>query len=155
MGVSDAAHGDSGGVVTGEQPRFLIKGHRTVNPRCHRGGAHEQQCELVPDKLLHAAASMSCRGQSRCGARRSDEAGRASLAVTSLLWSGGGLGGAGPFVRPRPAYQAATQLAKELRGYAHRAGRLDGFDEWIRQVRADNARRRALQDEFTSAGLPR
>jgi Family of unknown function (DUF6880) len=55
----------------------------------------------------------------------------------------------------RPAYQAAAQLAKELRGYAQRAGQQDGFDEWIRQVRVDNARRRALQDEFTTAGLPR
>jgi hypothetical protein len=55
----------------------------------------------------------------------------------------------------RPAYQTAAQLAKELRGYAQRAGRMDGFNEWIRQVRTDNARRRALQDELTIAGLPR
>ena len=55
----------------------------------------------------------------------------------------------------RPAYHAAAVLAKELRGYAKRAGRLDGFEEWIRQVRTDNARRRALQDEFNNAGLPR
>jgi hypothetical protein len=55
----------------------------------------------------------------------------------------------------RPAYHAAALLAKELRGYATRAGRVDEFDEWIRQVRATNARRRALQDEFNSARLPR
>jgi hypothetical protein len=55
----------------------------------------------------------------------------------------------------RPAYHAAAVLAKELRGYAKRAGRLDGFEEWIRQVRTDNARRPALQDEFNNAGLPR
>jgi hypothetical protein len=55
----------------------------------------------------------------------------------------------------RPAYHTAAKLAKELRGYATRAGRLDEFDEWIRQVRAANARRRALQEEFNNAGLPR
>jgi hypothetical protein len=55
----------------------------------------------------------------------------------------------------RPAYQTAAQLAKEMRGYAQRAGQQDGFNEWIRQVRTDNARRRALQDEFTIAGFPR
>lgn len=54
----------------------------------------------------------------------------------------------------RPAYHHAAKLAKELRGYATRAGRADEFDEWIRQVRATNARRRALQDEFNNAGLP-
>ncbi len=47
------------------------------------------------------------------------------------------------------------RLAKELRGHAQRAGQQDGFDQWIRQLRTDNARRRALQDEFTIAGLPR
>jgi hypothetical protein len=54
----------------------------------------------------------------------------------------------------RGAYQVGAGLAKELRGYAKRAGRLDGCDEWIRQVRVDNKRRHALQDEFTRAGLP-
>ncbi|MDQ7903538.1 hypothetical protein RB614_03295 [Phytohabitans sp. ZYX-F-186] len=54
----------------------------------------------------------------------------------------------------RPAYHQAAKLAKELRGYATRAGRPDEADEWIRQVRAANARRRALQDEFNNAGLP-
>jgi hypothetical protein len=54
----------------------------------------------------------------------------------------------------RGAYQVGASLAKELRGYAKRAGRLDGCDEWLRQVRADNKRRRALQEEFTRAGLP-
>jgi hypothetical protein len=55
----------------------------------------------------------------------------------------------------RSAYHVAAELAKELRGYADRAGRSAEFGAWIRTVRTDNARRRALQDEFDLALLPR
>ena len=54
----------------------------------------------------------------------------------------------------RSAYQCAAKLATELRGYAERAHRADEFATWIRRIRTDNARRRALQDEFDVARLP-
>ena len=55
----------------------------------------------------------------------------------------------------RSAYRAAAELAKELRGYAERAGQSAEFTAWIRTVRTDNTRRRALQNEFDLARLPR
>ena len=55
----------------------------------------------------------------------------------------------------RSAYRAAAKLAKELRGYAERAGKSAEFAAWIRTVRTDNTRRRALQNEFDLAHLPR
>jgi len=55
----------------------------------------------------------------------------------------------------RSAYHAAAELAKELRGYAERADRSAEFTAWIRTIRTDNARRRALQNEFDLAHLPR
>ena len=55
----------------------------------------------------------------------------------------------------RSAYRAAAELAKELRGYADRADRSAEFAAWIRKVRSDNTRRRALQNEFDLARLPR
>ncbi|HUY47640.1 MAG TPA: hypothetical protein VMV92_18230 [Streptosporangiaceae bacterium] len=55
----------------------------------------------------------------------------------------------------RSAYHVGADLAKELRGYAERADRSAEFTAWIREVRADNARRRALQNEFDTARLPR
>jgi uncharacterized Zn finger protein len=55
----------------------------------------------------------------------------------------------------RSAYHAAAELAKELRGYAERADQSAEFAAWIRKVRTDNTRRRALQDEFNLARLPR
>ncbi|HUY47414.1 MAG TPA: hypothetical protein VMV92_17070 [Streptosporangiaceae bacterium] len=55
----------------------------------------------------------------------------------------------------RSAYRAAAELAKELRGYAERADRSAEFAAWIRKVRTDNTRRRALQNEFDLARLPR
>lgn len=55
----------------------------------------------------------------------------------------------------RSAYHAAAGLAKELRGYAERADRAAEFAAWIRKVRTDNTRRRALQDEFDLVHLPR
>jgi hypothetical protein len=38
----------------------------------------------------------------------------------------------------RSAYHAAAKLAKELRGYAERAGESAEFAAWMRTVRADN-----------------
>jgi uncharacterized Zn finger protein len=55
----------------------------------------------------------------------------------------------------RSAYNAGATLADELRGYAERAGQSDEFSAWIRRVRRENVRRRALQDEFDIARLPR
>ncbi len=55
----------------------------------------------------------------------------------------------------RSAYRAAAELAKELRGYAERAGQTVEFAAWIGKVRTDNSRRRALQNEFDLARLPR
>jgi hypothetical protein len=55
----------------------------------------------------------------------------------------------------RSAYRAAAELAKELRGYAERAGQTVEFAAWVRKVRTDNIRRRALQNEFDLARLPR
>jgi hypothetical protein len=55
----------------------------------------------------------------------------------------------------RSAYRAAAELAKELRGYAERAGQTVEFAAWVGKVRADNTRRRALQNEFDLARLPR
>ena len=55
----------------------------------------------------------------------------------------------------RSAYHVAAKLAKELHGYAERAGRSDEFSAWIRMVRTDNTRRSALQNEFDMARLPR
>jgi hypothetical protein len=55
----------------------------------------------------------------------------------------------------RPAYHAAAELAKELRGYAERADQTVEFAAWVRKVRTDNTRRRALQNEFDLARLPR
>ena len=49
----------------------------------------------------------------------------------------------------------AAELAKELRGYAERADQTAEFAAWVRKVRTDNARRRALQNEFDLARLPR
>jgi hypothetical protein len=54
----------------------------------------------------------------------------------------------------RKAYQAGAKLARELRGYAERAGRSADFAVWIRKIRTENARRSALQDEFNMARLP-
>ena len=54
----------------------------------------------------------------------------------------------------RSAYHAAAKLAKELRGYAERAGKSAEFAAWVRTVRTDNSRRRALQNEFDLAHLP-
>jgi hypothetical protein len=51
----------------------------------------------------------------------------------------------------RSAYRAAAELAKELRGYAERADLSDEFAAWIRKVRTDNTRRRALQNELGAA----
>jgi hypothetical protein len=50
---------------------------------------------------------------------------------------------------------AAAKLAKELRGYAERAGESAEFAAWMRTVCTDNIRRRALQNEFDRAHLPR
>ena len=55
----------------------------------------------------------------------------------------------------RSAYRAAAELAKELRGYAERADQTAEFAAWIGKVRTDNTRRRALQNEFDLACLPR
>jgi hypothetical protein len=55
----------------------------------------------------------------------------------------------------RSAYRAAAELAKELRGYAERADQTVEFAAWVRKVRTDNTRRRALQNEFDLALLPR
>ena len=55
----------------------------------------------------------------------------------------------------RSAYRAAAELAKELRGYAERADQTAEFAAWIGKVRTDNTRRRALQNEFDLARLPR
>jgi uncharacterized Zn finger protein len=55
----------------------------------------------------------------------------------------------------RAAYKAAAQLAAELESYAERAGSSQDFAAWIRQVRGENLRRPALQDEFDRAKLPR
>ena len=55
----------------------------------------------------------------------------------------------------RSAYRAAAELAKELRGYAERADQTVEFAAWVRKVRTDNTRRRALQNEFDLARLPR
>lgn len=55
----------------------------------------------------------------------------------------------------RAHYRTAAGLAGELRRYADRAEQGLELDEWIRSVRMDNRRRRALQDEFDQAGLPR
>ena len=49
----------------------------------------------------------------------------------------------------RSAYRAAAELAKELRGYAERADQTVEFAAWVRKVRTDNTRRRALQNELT------
>jgi hypothetical protein len=55
----------------------------------------------------------------------------------------------------RAGYREGAELAKELRGYAERAGKSEEFTTWILGVRRDNVRRPALQDEFSRAGLPR
>ncbi|MGO9503814.1 MAG: hypothetical protein ACLPUO_20100 [Streptosporangiaceae bacterium] len=55
----------------------------------------------------------------------------------------------------RSAYHAGAALAKELCGYAERADRSAEFTAWIRTVRTGNTRRRALQNEFDIARLPR
>jgi hypothetical protein len=55
----------------------------------------------------------------------------------------------------RSAYHAAAKLAKELRGYAERADQTAEFAAWVGKVRTDNIRRRALQNEFDLARLPR
>ena len=49
---------------------------------------------------------------------------------------------------------AAAKLAKELRGYAERAGESAKFAAWMRTVRTGNIRRWALQNEFDLAHLP-
>ena len=55
----------------------------------------------------------------------------------------------------RSAYHAAAELGRELRDYAERADQSVEFTAWIRTVCSGNARRRALQDEFDLARLPR
>ena len=55
----------------------------------------------------------------------------------------------------RSAYRAAAELAKELRGYAERTDQTAEFAAWVRKVRTDITRRRALQSEFDLARLPR
>lgn len=55
----------------------------------------------------------------------------------------------------RAGYREGAELAKELRGYAERAGKSEEFTTWILTVRKNNVRRPALQDEFNRAGLPR
>ena len=51
----------------------------------------------------------------------------------------------------RSAYRAAAELAKELRGYAERVDQTVEFAAWVRKVRTDNTRRRALQNEVDLA----
>ena len=55
----------------------------------------------------------------------------------------------------RSAYRAAAKLVKELRGYGERADKSVEFAAWVRKVRTDNSRRRALKNEFDLAHLPR
>ncbi len=54
----------------------------------------------------------------------------------------------------RLAYQSAARVARELRGYGERAGKLDEYNARVRLIRIENKRRHALQDGFTIAGLP-
>ena len=54
----------------------------------------------------------------------------------------------------RSAYRAAAELAKELRGYAERADQTVEFAAWVRKVRTDNTRRRALQNGRVPAPAP-
>ena len=53
----------------------------------------------------------------------------------------------------RSAYRAAAELAKELRGYAERVDQTVEFAAWVRKVRTDNTRRRALQNEVRPSAL--
>jgi hypothetical protein len=54
----------------------------------------------------------------------------------------------------RNAYPHAARLAVALGAHAAAADESAAIDTWISQVRTNNKRRRALQEEFTTARLP-